>query len=143
MGTRAEPRRKGGCIDGNDIRPPPTPGRDAPPRNGASDAHNAFPGTEAVAIYPANTRSDIHFRRDGKVEFVQYPRVQANEQMGIVSSPDISRSLTRDLYTYVSVEMPGEARNDWSETEEVRVKIDEPFFVNDYVSTLEGIQRVD
>lgn len=143
MGTRVEPRRKRGYIDRNDILPTPTPGRVVARRDIYYEGKKLFSENEEFEIHPENTFYEIQFRRDGKVEFVQYPRVQANEQMGIVSSPDISRSLTRDLYTYVSVEMPGEARNDWSETEEVRVKIDEPFFVNDYVSTLEGIQRVD
>ncbi len=143
MGTRVEPRRKRGYIDRNDILLTPTPGRVVARRDIYYDGKKLFSANEEFEIHPENTYYEIQFRRNGKVEFVQYPRVQANEQMGIVSSPDISRSLTRDLYTYVSVEMPGEARNDWSETEEVRVRLDEPFFVNDYVSTLEGIERVN
>jgi cytochrome c-type biogenesis protein CcmF len=143
MGMRVEPRGKRGYVDKNDILLTPTPGRVVARRDIYFEGKKLFSANEEFDIHPENTYYEIQFRRNGKVEFVQYPRVQANQQMGIVSSPDISRSLTRDLYTYVSVEMPGEARNDWSDMEELRVKMDEPFFVNDYVTTLEGIERVN
>jgi cytochrome c-type biogenesis protein CcmF len=62
---------------------------------------------------------------------------------GFVASPDISRGPARDLYTHVSAPMNREAEVEWSEMEEVKVKIGEQFFVNDYVAVLEEVNRLD
>jgi cytochrome c-type biogenesis protein CcmF len=142
MGARMEPRHKRGYVDKNDILPTGNPYRVVARRDIYFEGKKLFSENEEFEIHPENTFYEIQFRRNGKVAFVQYPRVQTNEQMGMVTSPDISRALTRDLYTYVSVEMPGEAKDDWNETEEIRVQLDHEFYVNDYVSVLENIERV-
>ncbi|MFZ6000489.1 MAG: cytochrome C biogenesis protein, partial [Bacteroidota bacterium] len=36
-----------------------------------------------------------------------------------------------------------EVEHEWSETEEVRVKIGQQFFINDYVAVLEEVKRID
>jgi cytochrome c-type biogenesis protein CcmF len=72
-----------------------------------------------------------------------FPRVQINPSMGgFVASPDIKRNLDRDLYTHVSLPMNREEEPEWSETEEVRVRINQQFFVNDYVAVLEEVTRI-
>jgi cytochrome c-type biogenesis protein CcmF len=142
QGERVEARHKAGYVDKNDIIPTGDPYQVIAKRDIYYEGKMLFKKDEQFEIYPENTFYEIEFRRNGKRVFVQYPRVQVNEQMGVVTSPDISRALTKDLYTYVSVEMPGEAKKDWSKTEELRVKVNHPFYVNDYVSVLEGIDRV-
>lgn len=142
MGARVEPRRKRGYVDKNDIVPTFDPNRVVAKRDIYFEGKKLFSENEEFEIYGENTFYEIQFRRNGQIAFIQYPRVQTNEQMGIVTSPDISRALTKDLYTYVSVEMPGEAKEDWGETEEVRVQMSRDFFVNDYVAVLESIDRV-
>lgn len=142
MGARVEPRDKSGYVDKNDIMTTFDPHRVVAKRDIYFEGKKLFSANEEFRIYGENTFYEIQFRRNGEIEFVQYPRVQANEQMGIVTSPDISRALTKDLYTYVSVEMPGEAREDWGEMEEVRVPLNREFFVNDYVAVLKNIDRV-
>lgn len=142
MGARVEPRDKRGYVDKNDILTTFDPHRVVAKRDIYFEGKKLFSENEEFRIYGENTFYEIQFRRDGEIEFVQYPRVQANEQMGIVTSPDISRALTKDLYTYVSVEMPGEAKEDWGEMEEVRVQLNREFFVNDYVAVLKNIDRV-
>ena len=142
MGARVEPRDKKGYVDKNDIIPTFDPNRVVARRDIYFEGKKLFSKDEEFRIYGENSFYEIQFRRDGEIKFVQYPRVQANEQMGIVTSPDISRAVTKDLYTYVSVEMPGEAREDWGEMEEIRVQANREFFVNDYVAVLQDIERV-
>lgn len=79
---------------------------------------------------------------DGR-KFTLYPRVQMNETMGMVYSPDIKRTATADLYTHVRTFSDPEAETPWSEMEEITVKIGEQFFVNDFVATIESIERVN
>lgn len=142
MGERVESRNKSGYVNKDDILSTGDPYRVVARRDIYFEGRRLFKENEQFEIYPENTYYEIEFRRNGERVFVQYPRVQVNEQMGIVTSPDISRAVTKDLYTYVSVEMPGEAKKDWSETEEVRVEMNDPFYVNDYVSVLERIDRI-
>ena len=99
---------------------------------------------DTFEIYPENTFYEIELRKGEEVAAVLYPRVQINPAMGgFIASPDISRGVSRDLYTHVSAPMNREAEVEWSETEEVRVKAGEQFFVNDYVAALEHVLRID
>jgi cytochrome c-type biogenesis protein CcmF len=68
---------------------------------------------ETFEIYPENTYYKIEFRKDNKHQFTLMPRVQVNEQMGNVASPDISHSVGQDLYTHVSLPMTDEIKEDW------------------------------
>lgn len=97
---------------------------------------------ETFEIYPENTYYKIEFRKDNKHQFTLMPRVQVNEQMGNVASPDISHSVGQDLYTHVSLPMTDEIKEDWSEREEVTVKRGKEFFANDYVAVVEQMTRV-
>jgi cytochrome c-type biogenesis protein CcmF len=83
-------------------------------------------------------------KQNDKVAASLFPRIQLNPGMGgILPSPDISRGLTRDLYTHVSAPMNREAEPDWSKLEEIRVRMGQEFFVNDYVAVLESVQRIN
>jgi cytochrome c-type biogenesis protein CcmF len=62
--------------------------------------------------------------------------------MGNVASPDISHDASLDLYTHVSAPMTEEAKEDWGERQEIKVKRDAEFFANDYVAHVEQITRV-
>lgn len=97
---------------------------------------------ETFEIYPENTYYKIEFRKENKYQFTLMPRVQVNEQMGNVASPDISHSIGQDLYTHVSLPMTEEIKEDWSEREEVKVKREREFFANDYVSVVEQMTRI-
>jgi cytochrome c-type biogenesis protein CcmF len=61
---------------------------------------------------------------------------------GFIASPDIKRNISRDLYTHVSLPMNREEEPEWSELEEVRVRINQQFFVNDYVAVGRGYENL-
>ncbi|MCU0369244.1 MAG: cytochrome C biogenesis protein, partial [Cyclobacteriaceae bacterium] len=83
-------------------------------------------------------------RKEGKVQALLFPRVQINPSMGgFIASPDIKRNISRDLYTHVSLPMNKDEEPEWSELEEIRVKIGQQFFANDYVSVLESVTKID
>ena len=92
---------------------------------------------------PENSFFEIEYTKNDGRKFNLFPRVQINETMEMqVYSPDINRTLTSDLYTHVRTFPDPEAETQWSETEEVTVQIGEEFFVNDFVATVESIERI-
>lgn len=143
LGERVEARNKSGYIDKNDIIQTADPYKVIAKRDIYFEGKKLFNANETFEIYPENTYYEIEFRRNGKREFVQYPRIQVNERMGgFVASPDISRAFTKDLYTHVSAPMAEKAKNEWDKTEEMKVQLNQKFFVNDYVAVMEQIERI-
>jgi len=105
----------------------------------------ALPGDTLYLPSPENRYYQIDFKHlvTGK-EFSLYPRVQKNEQMGgSLSSPDIKKLWSRDIYTYVSSPPIFEEEIEWSEVEMKELSNGERFFANDYVATFTGLVRVD
>src|SRR5690606_29132543 len=82
------------------------------------------------------------YRKDGETKFTLYPRGQVNPSMGLLASPDIKSFIDRDLYTHISSMPDPEEETEWSETKYDTVKVGERFFINDYVSVLEGMERI-
>lgn len=91
---------------------------------------------------PEDSFFEIEYVKEDGTKFTLYPRLQMNDAMGIVYSPDINRTLTADLYTHIRTIPDPEAETRWNELEEVTVKIGEEFFVNDFVARIEAIERV-
>ncbi|MDH4057826.1 MAG: cytochrome c biogenesis protein CcsA, partial [Cyclobacteriaceae bacterium] len=142
LGERIEPRFKSGYIKKSDIEYTDDPYKVIAKRDIEYKGRKLFSSGETFQINPENTFYEIEFRKNGKVMFVQMPRVQVNPQFGNMASPDINRKVSMDLYTHVSAPMTEEAKEDWSEPEEIRVKRTAQFFANDYVATIEGIERI-
>ncbi|HEX5171368.1 MAG TPA: cytochrome c biogenesis protein CcsA [Cyclobacteriaceae bacterium] len=143
-GECVEPRNKSGYVNKSDIMLTNDPFKVVAKRDISFNGRKLYNAGEEFEIFPENTYYKIEFRQNGKVEFVQYPRIQVNERMGgFVASPDISRAVTKDLYTHVSAPMAAEARNEWDHTEEVNVHLGQEFYANDYVSELESIERIN
>ena len=90
-----------------------------------------------------NSYFEIEYTKDNGTSFTLFPRVQMNEAMGIVYSPDIKRTLFADLYTHVRTFPDPEVRDDWGRTDTVKVRIGETFYLNDYISVLESVTRVN
>ena len=76
----------------------------------------------------------------GDDEFNLFPKVQTdpNSDM-IVFSPDIKNNFIEDLYVHVRTFPDPKQEIVWKEKDSIVVKIDETFFLNDYVSVLEKI----
>jgi cytochrome c-type biogenesis protein CcmF len=142
LGERIEPRHQSGYVSKNEIELTNDPYKVIAKRDIYYQEKRIFSAGESFEIFPENTYYEIEFRKNGKHEFTLMPRVQINERMGNVASPDISHSAKLDLYTHVSAPMTEEAKEDWSEREEIRVKRNQEFFANDYVSTVEEMTRI-
>ncbi len=144
LGERLEPRHKPGYVKRTDVGPTSDPYKVVAKRDILFNGKKLYNAKDTFEIYPENTFYEIQLKQNDKVAASLFPRIQLNPGMGgILPSPDISRGLTRDLYTHVSAPMNREAEPDWSELEEMRVKMGQEFFVNDYVAVLESVQRID
>jgi cytochrome c-type biogenesis protein CcmF len=97
---------------------------------------------DTVEIVPENTFYKIEYLDSDSNLFTLYPRAQVNEAMGLLASPDIKRSLGKDLYTHVSSIPNPDEEKEWSEMEEAEVAVNNNFFVNDYVATLTNMERI-
>jgi cytochrome c-type biogenesis protein CcmF len=97
---------------------------------------------DTIEIVPENTYYKIEYLDSDSNLFTLYPRAQVNEAMGLLASPDIKRSLGKDLYTHVSSIPNPDEEKEWTEMEETEVGVNTNFFVNDYVATLINMDRV-
>jgi cytochrome c-type biogenesis protein CcmF len=141
-GERVQPRRKAGYISKRDIEYTADPYTVIARRDIVFNGRKLYAKGEQFELSPENTFYEIEFRKNGKVEFVQYPRVQANPRFGNMASPDINRKVSMDLYTHISAPMPQEAKEDWTGREEITVKRNADFFANDYVARIDELSRV-
>lgn len=141
-GERVEPRNKKGYVDKNDIETTSDKHMVVAKRDIYYEGNKLFSKGEKFEIFGENTFYEILFSQGGKHKFTLHPRLQVNEQMGTVASPDISHAWNLDLYAHVSAPMTDEARDDWKEREEVRVKRAKEFYVNDYVAVVEKLTRL-
>jgi cytochrome c-type biogenesis protein CcmF len=142
LGERVEPRHRSGYVSKTEITRTNNPFMVVAKKDLFYAGKKVYAAGEEFEIFPENTYYEIEFRKDGKKQFTLLPRVQVNDRMGNVASPDISHSALLDLYTHVSAPMSEEAKEDWTEREEIRVKRNQEFFANDYVAVLESIARV-
>lgn len=98
---------------------------------------------DTVAVYPENVFYEVEYREPNGRITTLFPRVQFNERMGMVTSPDIKRELNKDLYSYAMVGSNPRETEEWSPTENFRVAMQDTFFVNDYVAVLENVSRTN
>lgn len=96
---------------------------------------------DKIRIHPENVYYEVELRDGGGKVYTLYPRIQDNPQMGLAVSPSIKREVTKDLYAHVVLRMDKD-EVEWSEPEEFRLKLNENFYVNDYVSRITEIQQV-
>jgi len=144
LGERVEPRDKNAYISKNDITPTFNPLKVVANKDIDYNGKRMYNAKDTFEIYNENTYYEVEFRKNGKAEFVLFPRVQINEQMGngFVASPDISHAFTKDLYTHVTLPISDEGKEDFGDVEEFRVKLNQEFFANDYVAVLQEINRI-
>jgi cytochrome c-type biogenesis protein CcmF len=99
-------------------------------------------GDELTIYNPENSYFEVIYEKQNGDKFTLFPRVQMNEQMGVVYSPDINRTLKADLYTHVRTFPDPEQEIDWGETQEVAVALGSEFFINDYVAVFESVEQI-
>ncbi|NJN43075.1 MAG: cytochrome c biogenesis protein CcsA, partial [Flammeovirgaceae bacterium] len=143
-GERLEPSEKSGYVKKNEIDLTSNPYRVVANKEIIFNGKKLFDAGDTFGINPENTFYQIELKRNERLVATLFPRVQFNPAMGgLLISPDIKRGLSKDLYTHVSAPMDPNSEVKWGETEEVRVKRGEKFFINDYVAVLEDVKRID
>jgi cytochrome c-type biogenesis protein CcmF len=141
-GPRLELRNQPGYINKFDVERTADPHKVRALRDLHWEGNLVISKGNLVEIYPENTYYEIEYKNEKGKVFTLYPRAQVNESMGgLLASPDIKRRLGSDLYTHVSSIPIEKSEEEWSELEEITVPLGKPFFVNDYVATLEKIER--
>ena len=96
---------------------------------------------DSIRVSGENMYYEVAYAEDGEHQFTLFPRAQNNPNMGFIASPDISRQLTRDLYTHVA-SVPDPDGLKWSEEKEQRIQKDQPLIVNDYVGKIDSIKQI-
>ena len=140
-GERLEPRDKHGYVSYNDIEPIDDPYRVVAKNDILYDDKVLYKAKDTFEIFPENTYFEIQLVGANGKTHTLYPRIQDNPTMGLASSPDIKRDVSRDLYAHVVSRAPHEDV-EWSKPEEIKVFANEQFFANDYVCVLEKVERV-
>lgn len=142
LGERLEPRAHGGYLNKGDVRL--TQNKDVViAKHDLDISGRQYKTNDTIHIKGENTFFEIELSR-GDRKYTLFPRAQINPGMGgLLASPDIYRTVGADLYTHVSSVMNPEEEKEWKPLEEKVVNYHQEFFPNDYVATLESIERVD
>lgn len=141
LGERLEPRYHGGYIRRGDVLPTEDKNRVVAKREIKLNSET-YQANDTIEVHGENTFYEIELRKGDK-KYRLFPRAQINPEMGgLLASPDIYRSATADLYTHVSSVMDPSDEETWSELQETKVKLAQEFFANDYIATLESVDRV-
>ncbi|MEO9870180.1 heme lyase CcmF/NrfE family subunit [Ekhidna sp.] len=127
--------REDGFVDQNELTPTINP---------LKVVRKSERGTDTLTlINPENSYFEVEYHTEEGKQFTLFPRVQINTAMDmIVYSPDIKRKVNADMYTHVRTFPDPDQEPDWSEPQEIKVKIGDQFFINDYVATLERMEPV-
>ncbi|EON77617.1 Cytochrome c heme lyase subunit CcmF [Lunatimonas lonarensis] len=99
-------------------------------------------GDEVDLVLEQNSYFKVEYYQDGDLKFTLFPMSQPNPTMGLISSPDSKRYLSKDLYTHVS------AINDyedpeWKDDQFEGAAPGEQFFVNDFVTFFKSADIVN
>jgi cytochrome c-type biogenesis protein CcmF len=142
LGERLEPRRHPGFIRKTDVVPTGLKDKFVAKNDIIRNGQKIFSAKDTIDVHGENTYFEIELRK-GDQKYTLYPRAQINPEMGgLLASPDIYRKASADLYTHVSSVMNPDEDHEWSDLQEINIKQGQEFFANDYVSTLEAIDRV-
>ncbi len=100
-----------------------------------------FSKGDTVLLHPENTYFEVEYvKKDSSEAFSLFPRIQANESMGKVVSPDIRRFPGRDFYTHITSFLD-EDKREWSEPEEFRAKVGDTLFINDFIVIFNSVVK--
>lgn len=93
-----------------------------------------------IQIYNENIYYEIEYTDEKGKSFSLYPRVQDNEQMGPIPSPDIASFWNKDMYTHITNLAVDDEEIEWSEEEELKMSLGDTVFLNDYVVIFDGVK---
>jgi cytochrome c-type biogenesis protein CcmF len=96
-------------------------------------------------VLEENSYFKVEYFQEDDLKFTLYPMSQPNPTMGLISSPDSKRYLTKDLYTHVSAINDYE-EPEWNDDKFINAAPGEQFFINDFVTQFESadvVQEMD
>jgi len=140
-GDRLEPREKPGYVNPNDVSFTDNPFKVVAKKDVFYRDKKLYNAKDTFEIFPENRYYEIQLTGKEGDHHTLYPRIQDNPNMGMAASPDIKRDLSKDLYAHV-VDLNDPEKAEWSKMEEINVAAHQEFFANDYVATLDKIERV-
>ncbi len=143
MGMRKEIKGYDGYVNKSDLQPLPNPQLALIKRDLIENGKVSFQVGDTIEFDNfENSFFEVKYSSNTGQEFTLYPRIQINESMGNVYSPDIDRRWNKDLYSHVRTMPDPESETQWTEMDTVELKIGQTFFVNDFVATLDQIERI-
>lgn len=98
---------------------------------------------DTLEFYPENTFYQIDYLDSLGKKFSLYPRAQVNPNMGLIASPDIRKSWSKDLYTHVTSIPDPEEETKYSQPEASVLHLGDTFFISDKVAILEKVQKLE
>lgn len=144
-GRRLDVKGIPGYVDFNNLGPAEDPTKAIALEDIAVKGKTYATKGDTVKIHPENIYFQIDYVDKKGRNFSLYPRIQINKNMGNVSSPDIKKYLTKDLYTHLNYApyLTPEEEVEWSEPESHTVQLGQRFFINDFVTILDKVERVE
>jgi cytochrome c-type biogenesis protein CcmF len=139
-GDRLEPRNASAFVNSNDVDFTDDPYLVVAKKDIIDNGEKVFTKGDTFEIFSENRYYEVLLTAANGKEHRLYPRVQDNPKMGMAASPDIKRDISKDLYAHV-IDLSAE-EVEWKKPEEIKVRANEEFFANDYVATLESVQRI-
>jgi len=98
-------------------------------------------GDTVDIVLEQNSYFKVEYYQNDELKFTLYPMSQPNPTMGLISSPDSKRYLSRDLYTHVSA-INDYTDPEWKDDQFEGAAPGEQFFINDFVTYFEGAEIV-
>ncbi|WP_339711156.1 cytochrome c biogenesis protein CcsA [Cyclobacterium amurskyense] len=92
-------------------------------------------------VLEENSYFKVEYFQEDDLKFTLYPMSQPNPTMGLISSPDSKKYLTKDLYTHVSAINDYE-EPEWNDDQFINAAPGEQFFINDFVTQFESADVV-
>lgn len=128
-----------GYIDFEKLRPTANPYKMVATGHIEKDGKTLKHRGDTLQVYSENQYYEINYSDTLGTDFTLYPRIQSNEQMGIITSPDIKVSWFSDLYTHITGYPDPEKEREWSKAEEYILALGDTFIVNDYIAILKEV----
>lgn len=132
-----------GYIYKEDLLPTPDPYKKVATKPIVQQGTTYAKTGDTVYVYHENVYYEVEYRKNDGQVFYLYPRVQTNPSMGAVPSPGIRRTLSSDLYTHITNLAVDDQEIEWSEATSYQIKVGDTLILNDYISILDNITRVE
>ena len=131
----------GSRIDKSSVEPTFTPGTLRATKPFFVDGRTYQVGDE-IGLDVENSYYRVNFQSSSE-RFTIEPRIQYNTKMGVVASPDISRSVFSDVYTHVSNFPDPNQKPDWSKALALSLKKGDSVMIGSKVLLLHGIDKLN